>query len=113
MYATHDPKCCPVEILRLLIEKTDSNASHLFNHYYKDRNINADKWFTAKPLSKRTYANFLGEICIASGVQKKYSPHCLRATAIIYLNDSGFEARHIMFMISNHKNESSLQRVLG
>jgi hypothetical protein len=54
MYATHDPKCCPVEILRLLIEKTDSNASHLFNHYYKDRNINADKWFTAKPLSKRT-----------------------------------------------------------
>ena len=34
-------------------------------------------------------------------------PTSLRATAITYLNDSGFEARHIMFM-SNHKNESSL-----
>ena len=60
------------------------------------------------PLSKRTFASFLGEICTAAGVQKKYTPHCLRATAVTYLNDSGFEARHIVFM-NNHKNESSLR----
>nr|XP_022306586.1 uncharacterized protein LOC111112973 [Crassostrea virginica] len=108
MYATNDPSCCPVELLTLLIEKTDKNASFLFNQYFRDSAIDADKWFAAKPLSKRTFASFLGEICTAAGVQKKYTPHCLRATAITYLNDSGFEARHIMFM-SNHKNESSLR----
>lgn len=69
--------------------------------------MDADKWFSAKPLAKRTFANFLKEICIAAGV-KKTTQHCLRATSITYLNDSGFEARHIMFM-SNHKNESSLR----
>lgn len=108
MYATGDKNCCPVELLQLLINKTDKNATSLFNQYFRDVLMDADKWFSAKPLAKRTFANFLKEICIAAGVKKNYTPHCLRATSITYLNDSGFEARHIMFM-SNHKNESSLR----
>ena len=89
-------------------KKPDKNASFLFNQYFRDSSIDADKWFAAKPLSNRTFASFLGEICTAARVQKKYTPHCLRATAVTYLNYSGFEARHIMFM-SNHKNKSSLR----
>jgi hypothetical protein len=36
MYATDDPDCCPVELLRLLINKTDATATSLFNQYYRD-----------------------------------------------------------------------------
>lgn len=70
MYATGDKNCCPVELLQLLINKTDENATSLFNQYYRDVLMDADKWFSAKPLAKRTFANFLKEICITAGVKK-------------------------------------------
>ena len=89
------------------LKKYDKSSFYLFNQYFRDSAIDVHKWFAAKPLSKRTFASFFDEICTASGVQKKYTPHCLRATAITYLNDNGFEPGHIMFM-SNHTNESSL-----
>jgi hypothetical protein len=109
MYATYDPHCCPVELLRLMINKTESTASHLFNHYYRDAILDSNtfKWFSSKRLSKRSFARFLKEICIAAGVTKEYTPHCLRATAIAYLKDCRFQARHIMFM-NDYKSESFL-----
>lgn len=57
---------------------------------------------------KRSFQNFLPEICKNAGVEKRYTPHCIRATTIQHLNDSGWEARHIMFL-SGHRNESSLR----
>jgi hypothetical protein len=68
MYATGDPDCCPMELLRLLINRTDATATSLFNQYYRDASMDADKWFSPKPLAKRTFAYFLKEICTAAGV---------------------------------------------
>ena len=110
MYATGDVTC-PVEMLRLLIRKTVPKAQALFNSCVP----NADRspqnfgcWFDDKPLSKRTFTNFLPDICKASKCAARYTAHCLRATAITKMNDAGFEARHIMFM-SGHRNESSIR----
>lgn len=110
MYAT-GTSSCPVKMLKLLLAKTDKNATHLFNQYRKNAITSPysnEIWFTDKPLAKRTFANFLADICKSASVTKSYTPHCLRATAIQFLNDEGFEARHIMFMTS-HKSESSLR----
>ena len=108
MYAT-GTDTCPVRMLKLLISKTTPTATHLFNQFHKESEITPtnDVWYTNKPLSKRTFANFLPDICKAANV-KRYTPHSLRATAIQCLSDVGFEARQIMFM-SNHRNESSLR----
>ena len=39
---------------------------------------------------------------------QKYTAHCLRATSIQAMSDSGHELRHIMF-VTGHKNESSIR----
>lgn len=72
--------------------------------------MDADKWFSAKPIAKHTFVNFLKQICIAAGV--KITTHRtaweLHQSLTLTVNDSGFEARRVMFM-NNHKNESSLR----
>jgi hypothetical protein len=65
-------------------------------------------WYSSKPLPCRTYFNFMVDISLAAKLDKKYTAHCLRATAIQHMNDAGFEARHIMFM-SGHKSEASIR----
>ncbi|XP_069131278.1 uncharacterized protein [Argopecten irradians] len=112
MYSTGTASC-PVKMLKLLISKSDTvdGPCALFTQYKRnavESPSTHEFWYTRKPLSKRTFSNFLADICKSAGVDKKYTPHCLRATAIQFLNDQGHETRHIMFM-SSHKNESSLR----
>ena len=109
MYATGDENCS-VKILKLFIEKTDKNAKSLFNNIYREA-LNtpqqAEVWYGTKGLAKRTFTNLMADISKGSGLSKAYTPHCLRATAIQAMNDSGFSSRHIMFM-SGHRCEASL-----
>jgi hypothetical protein len=97
-----------VHMLQLLIAKTDKNASSLFHQYNREAVFSPSNtvWFADKALSKRSFGNFLGDICKAANVLNHYTPHCVRATAIQLLNDEGYEARQIMYM-SDHKCESS------
>jgi hypothetical protein len=48
--------CCPIKMLKLLIDKTPPGATSLFNQYEKSALGHPDKhiWFTSKPLSKST-----------------------------------------------------------
>lgn len=110
MYATGDENC-PVKTLKLFIEKTDKNAKSLFNNCYREA-LNTPQqvhvWYGIKGLAKRTFTNFMADISKGSGLSKIYTPHCLRATAIQAMNDSGFSSRHIMFM-SGHRSADSLK----
>ena len=112
MYSSPEIDTCPVKMLHLLIEKTDKNASHLFNSCTKEAlstrsPSDMDLWFTSKPLSKRTFSGFMADISKSAKCSGIYTPHCLRATAITAMSEAGFEARQIMFM-SGHRSESSL-----
>lgn len=110
MYATGGQNC-PVALLKLLISKTDPNATQIFNQYRKEAvqyPLTQDVWFTDSGLSKRTFSNFLRDMCKAAGVTKRYTPHCLRTTAIRHLREQGFDRGDITFM-SQHKSESSLK----
>lgn len=109
MYATGQNNC-PVKMLKLLINRTEPSAKSLFNVCVKDALTNSklQYWYSSKPLVKRTFANFMADICKAANCNKKYTAHCLRATAIQFMSDAGFQARHIMFM-SGHRSEASLR----
>ncbi|XP_062590519.1 uncharacterized protein LOC134252097 [Saccostrea cucullata] len=110
MYTTGS-ETCPIKMLKLLINKTDDTATHLFNQYNKavfEFPSITSIWFVNKPLTKRTLTNFMSEICKLAQTSKIYTPHCLRATAMQHMNNAGHETRHIMFM-SGHRNESSIR----
>ena len=110
MYATGD-KNCPVQALKLLISKTHKDATSLFNNCFREALTcpnTVSVWYDTKGLAKRTFSNFMADICKSSKLSKSYTPHCLGATAIQAMNDRGFSSRHIMFM-SGHRCEASLK----
>ena len=47
-------------------------------------------------------------ISIDAGLGELYTNHCIRATSVTNLDQSGFEARHIM-SLSGHRSESSIR----
>lgn len=111
MYAYPDSPSCPVQMLKFFIQKTDSNATKLFNHCLKDATISpstCDIWYTSQSLGKNTFRNFLPDISKQAGCSQRYTAHCLRATAIQSLSNAGFETRQIMYM-SGHRNEASVR----
>ena len=64
-------------------------------------------WFENKPLGVNKFSTIMKQISIGAGQSKKYTNHCVRATAITLWSDSCVPARHIM-SISCHTNEQSL-----
>ena len=64
-------------------------------------------WFENKPLGVNKFSTIMKQISIGAGLSKKYTNHCVRATAITLWSDSCVPARHIM-SISCHTNEQSL-----
>ncbi|KAK3101855.1 hypothetical protein FSP39_006816 [Pinctada imbricata] len=94
-----------------MLTRTDPQAQKLFNQYNADalyKPVSTTFWFTAKPLSQRTFSNFMPDISKSANTNVRYTNHCVRATAIQYLNDADVEARHIMFL-SDHTSESSIR----
>ncbi|KAH3801442.1 hypothetical protein DPMN_155092 [Dreissena polymorpha] len=68
----------------------------------------SNKWYTEKPLEKRSFEKFMKNISTSAKLSLRYTGHCLRAKAIQAMNDAGHEARHIMFM-SGHRNEATIR----
>jgi hypothetical protein len=75
MYATGLDNC-PVRNLQMLIEKTDKDATHLFNQYRREivaAPSTYGRWYTDKELSKRSFGNFMANISKAAGVTTHYT----------------------------------------
>ena len=109
MYATGTPSC-PVTALKHYMQKLDRNAPCLFTHINKEalkNNEQNDIWYGVRPVGKRQFSNFLPDICKNSGISRRYTAHCLRATSLSAMTDDNIPARHIM-SLSDHSNEMSL-----
>ncbi|XP_048749546.2 uncharacterized protein LOC125661544 isoform X3 [Ostrea edulis] len=109
MYATQTRQC-PVKMLKLLIEKTDKNADSLFNQYNKpavEYPTLESTWYINKPLAKRSFANFLSDICKYAKTSKIYAPHCLRTTAIRHTNNIG---HHTEASVTSDKRHGSTEQ---
>jgi hypothetical protein len=103
MYATQTRQC-PVKLLKLLIEKTDKNADSLFNQYNKasvEYPMLEHTWYVNKSLKKRSYANFLSDICKYANTSKIYAPYCLRTTVKMLRNSTGYTGEGV----TGSKNE--------
>ncbi|CAC5370791.1 unnamed protein product [Mytilus coruscus] len=132
MYSCEGDRC-PVASLKLLILKTDPDATSLFNHINKDallsktdpdatslfNHINKDAllsktpnilqlWYTNKSVKSYQFTRFMADVSKNASCSVMYTAHCLRATAIQAMSDAGFEIRHIMYM-SGHRNEASVR----
>ncbi|CAC5386248.1 unnamed protein product [Mytilus coruscus] len=114
MYSCEGDRC-PVASLKLLILKTDPDATSLFNHINKDALLSKTPnilqlWYTNKSVKSYQFTRFMADVSKNASCSVMYTAHCLRATAIQAMSDAGFEIRHIMYM-SGHRNEASVQKL--
>jgi site-specific recombinase XerD len=64
--------------------------------------------FCNVPVSKNTLGNMMQNISKEANLSNIYTNHCIRATCISVLYESGYETRHIIGL-SGHKSESSIK----
>ncbi|WAR06039.1 hypothetical protein MAR_021408, partial [Mya arenaria] len=88
-----------VKDVRMYATGTQSCPVRSFNLYTSKRNLECSAFI----LPKAMLLIPLIRCCL-----RKYTNHCIRATAITALSHAGFKARHIM-TISGHRNESSVR----
>ncbi|CAC5363254.1 unnamed protein product [Mytilus coruscus] len=78
--------------LRRIVDEKDPKAESLFNHCDKDANLSPDEhniWFSMKSVKQYQFSRIKGDISRNAGCSRLYTAHCLRATAIQGMNDSG------------------------
>lgn len=56
----------------------------------------------------KLFSGFMRDKCKSAKCQRRYTPCCLKATAISSMNNAGFQAKHIMFMFG-HRCKASLK----
>jgi len=107
MYATVTPRC-PVTSFKKYLEKRNQNNTALWQRPRNSFDENDSTWFEKQPIGKNTLGCMMSNISKAAKLSKIYTNHCVRATCITVLSESGFEARHIV-IISGHRNEQSVR----
>ncbi|MGH0135800.1 UNVERIFIED_CONTAM: hypothetical protein FKN15_069360 [Acipenser sinensis] len=65
-------------------------------------------WYTCKPLGKNMIGNVMATLSEKAMLSKRYTNHCIRATTVQLLSDSGLETREIM-SVTGHCNEGSIR----
>ncbi|VDH96563.1 Hypothetical predicted protein [Mytilus galloprovincialis] len=88
---------CPIAGLRLLIRKTDPNATFLFNRLSREVITSAFEhevniWYYAKTVSKRTLKLLMSDICKSAGCKSLYTAGCLHDTALFSKQDPDLRA---------------------
>lgn len=90
MYASSGKDFCPVAALRLMISKTEPEATLLFNRHIKGKinsrceSIELEKnlWYSSEYLGKTYFTNFLSDVCKQLNCSKVYTASSLHMTAI-------------------------------
>ena len=105
MYATGGP-LCPVMALKKYLGKLHPDSEVL---YQRPAESYADEgpWYLPLALGMRKLQNMMSRLSIAAGLSRRYTNHCLRATAITNLMESGFDPVTIS-RLSGHRNPSSI-----
>ena len=96
--------CC---IVWKYLAKGHNGTDRLFLHP-KDSFVESESvWYRKEPFGATTMSEFMKRLSRTAVLSTEYTNHCIRATTITLLNDSGFESRHIV-TVSGHKNQASL-----
>ena len=66
-------------------------------------------WFCNAPLGHNSLSQMMSLLSVAAKLSTRYTNHCIRASVVTELEDSGFSS-HEVCTITGHQNEGSLQR---
>ena len=110
MYERPESPYCPVKCFELYLSKLNPTLSCLWQRPQATEHFSRsdEVWYCNLSLSKNTLGTFMSSISKELKLSQKYTNHCIRATAVSLLDESNFEARHIM-RVSGHKSESSIR----
>ena len=64
-------------------------------------------WYIRSPISQNLLSSTIKRLSLQAKLSKSYTNHCLRATTIVHLKESGVDDRRIC-EISGHRNTAYL-----
>jgi len=99
---------CPLKSYRKYLSKRNTACDALFQTPRDAFNDSDGVWYEKRPLGKNKLGCMMSEISKIAKLSKKYTNHCIRATAITALDQAGFASRHIM-SVSGHRSEASIK----
>ena len=106
MYERAGDPACPVQSFEKYLSKLNPNCRAFFQRPKKDPDGNV--WYDNQCIGINTLGKKMKEISKLANLSKEYTNHSIRATSVTILDESGFEARHIM-SVSGHRSESSIR----
>ncbi|CAG2184722.1 unnamed protein product [Mytilus edulis] len=107
MYETKKPDC-PVAALTKYLSKRNPTSNIFFQQPRAKVNYEDEMWYTSRPVGERLLNNMMVDISKSAGLSQIYTNHCVRATTVTVLAQSGVPKTDIM-KITGHKSEASLE----
>ena len=100
---------CPVNMFEMYISKLNPDYKYLWQRPKKGTlSFYAPAWYDKQRLGQDTISKFMRNLSESAKLSKIYTNHCIRKTRIVILDNSGFEARHII-ALSSHKSEATIK----
>ena len=99
---------CPVASFEKYLQHLNPKCEYLFQRPKRNASPSDQLWYDNMVVGERTLGEKMKKISKEANLSKCYTNHSIRATAVTILDNSGFEARHIM-ALSGHRNEASIQ----
>ena len=111
IYATDIEGSCPVEAMKLLLQRLPDECCNLF--YKPMSNWHSAKyWYNPKMVyGIHKIGDMMKQISIKAKLSKTYTSHCVRSTVVTNLFNKGFAAQDIQ-CVTGHRNENSVKRYI-
>ena len=105
---------CPDNSFEKYLAKLNPDCHFLWQRTknFTEEDYNPPIWYDNMVLGKNSLGHMMQNMSKDACLSKIYSNHCIRATCITLLDESGYEGRHIM-TVSKHKSESSLKHYVS
>ena len=104
-YEQPEDPMCPVKSFEIYLSKLSPKSDSLFQQ--PKSSFTQGEWYNGRPHGVNAISGFMSKISKAAGLSQSYTNHCLRATAVTVLGNSGVSAPDII-AVSGHKNVQSL-----
>ena len=109
MYEISNSDRCPLKTFNKYVSKLNPACPWFWQKPKPTEPKNdGDPWFYNSPVGINTLSNKMKIISTGANCSRIYTNHCLRATCVTTLDQSGFESRDIM-SVSGHRSESSIK----
>ena len=106
MYATGEPMC-PVQALRLYLSKLHQNQQALYQQIDPKSRYDDACWYLQAQTGQKKLQGMMAKLSVEAELSRRYTNHCLRATCISTLMNSGFDPLTVT-RLSGHRNIQSV-----